>query len=188
MKNSVTIVAGGPSLIKFDWSVLEGRTVITINNAAFKLPTASIVYFTDQDWLQRWEGRLQEHDGQKIKGSLPGEFVNLPWIDEWKFTSEIGLATEPKTLAHGRNSGYAAINLAVQLGYNDIHLLGYDMHNVGSQTNFHTDHTRTTADNTYLDFLERFQTLVEPLNQLGVNVWNCNPNSALKAFPHRDFN
>ena len=50
---------------------------------------------------------------------------------------KFGLESARDTLAHGNNSGYAAINLAVHLGAARIVLLGYDMGNDGKVSHFH---------------------------------------------------
>lgn len=181
---TVYIVAGGPSLINFDFASLDGKNVIAINNAFLKVPSAQICYFCDRDWFERWKDQLKEHPGKKIRGYLPGDQLDLDWVDEWEFTAERGLILEPHCLAHGFNSGAAAINLAVQLGYKRIYLLGYDMGVVNGRKNFHTDHRRTTPHYAYQSqFIPSFTALVEPLRAMGIEVINATPGSALNVFP-----
>jgi hypothetical protein len=181
MNTEVYIVAGGPSLATFDWDSLVDKDVIAINNAAFKLPTAKYVYFANKDWFELWRDKLKEHQGKIIQGCTKQD-VKEEWVERWTFTQDKGLATEPRTLATGVNSGYAAINLAVQLGYKKIFLLGYDMRVVDGQNNYHKDHLWTCEPDFYKTMLAMFETIVEPLKAMSVEVVNLTPGSALTVF------
>lgn len=177
-------IAGGPSLADFDFSFLEDKNVIAINNAFLKVASANVCYFSDLDWFERWKDQLKQHPGRKIRGHLPDKQINVDWVEEWSFTQERGLVLDPRCLAHGFNSGAAAINLAVQLGFRKLFLLGYDMQIVDGRTNFHSDHKRTTPQHAYTNqFMPSFEAMVQPLKKAGVEVFNATPGSALKLFP-----
>mgnify|MGYP000049866842 CR=1 FL=1 len=45
------IVGGGPSLIDFDWTLLDDKFTIALNNAHLVLPEADIIYCTDPPWI-----------------------------------------------------------------------------------------------------------------------------------------
>ena len=96
-----------------------------------------------------------------------------------------GLEKDPEILAHGFNSGYAAINLAYHLGVKRIILLGFDMCNNGSETHFHDGYpTRAAGDKMYQDkFLPGFKQLAAATKAAGVIVLNASPYSKLTAFP-----
>ena len=64
------IVGGGPSLIGFDWSNLDGKFSIAINRAYEVLPNAQIIYFTDDDYYHRHKGAMLKHSGKKFRGRL----------------------------------------------------------------------------------------------------------------------
>ena len=179
----VYIVAGGPSLMDFDWKSLDGQDVIAINNAAFKLPNAKYVYFANTDWFKQWRNQLKAHRGKIIQGCTDQD-VKEDWVENWQFVND-RLALKPRTLHPGGNSGYAAINLAVQLGYKEINLLGYDMKYRGEQANFHSDHTWWTPRDGFEHMLLQFSRLVDPLKAAGVEVFNLTPDSELKVFPFK---
>lgn len=167
--DSCVIVAGGPSLANFDWQQLKYRDVIAINNAAFRLPYAKYVYFANLDWFERFRNELRAHAGQVIAGSLdPG----VPWVRHMPFTEYEGLR------GGGGNSGYAAIGLAVELGYRRIYLLGYDLKRPGE--NFHRDHTWTSHKPD--EWIPMFDRLAPLLAAQGIEVINCGPDSALTCF------
>lgn len=134
MSREVHIVAGGSSLRDFDWTSLDGKAVIAINNAAFRLPFARHVYFADRDWFEHWRTPLMRHDGVIHQGvSDEHEWVDKTWVCRWDFANQFSLA--PHELIGGC-SGNAAINLAAQMGYKELHLHGYDFDTSG---NFHDD-------------------------------------------------
>lgn len=189
MKKQCFIVGGGPSLTDFDWSLLDGKITIAINNAYKVLPNASICYFTDNDWWELHKEDLLKHPGIKIKGSLPNSFITHPRVKEYTLTNATGIETQAKSLAHGYNSVYAAINLAaIHLSFTEIFLLGVDMGWVDGKSHWHTDHQRVDQPTVYDMMMDAFTTIAHPLWDRGVVVTNLNPQSRLDVFPKLDYN
>ena len=142
MSTEVTIVAGGPSLRGFDFTQLTGD-IIAINYAAICIPQATYCYFANKSWFDRFEHELRVHRGRKIQGWGDGvEKVAKPWVEVYRFV-EGRISMTPRTLCPGANSGYAAVNLAVLLGYKQLTLLGYDFLDSDATANFHDTHTWT---------------------------------------------
>lgn len=181
------IVAGGPSLKDFDWTLLDNKFVIAINNSYQVLPNAQIVYFTDDLWWKEHKEKVLNHTGIKCKGSLLNRFIKHPKVKEYLLTGPNHLESTPGSLRHGHNSTYAAINLSVQLGFKKIYLLGVDMKwgtpKDKNTSHWHKDHKRKDPESVYKKMMECYATIVEPLKKLGVQVINVNPNSALNVFP-----
>lgn len=166
MNTECTIVAGGPSLRNFDWSSLRGRDVIAINNAAFRLPDARHVYFANRDWFERWEPELRQVSGQVHQGvSGEEQWVNRPWVRRWNFEPHGRFTLEPGRIRGGCCSGNAAINLAAQLGYTQLHLLGYDFDSAG---NFHNDHLWTKPQPTI--WRQMFDEMLPELARHGIQI------------------
>lgn len=181
------IVAGGPSLKGFDWSLLDGKFVIAINRSYEVLPNAQIIYFTDDDWWKTHKEKLLQHAGAKYKGSLPNKFIKHPQVKEYTLSGPHHLDMTPGHLRHGHNSTYAAVNLAVQLGFKKIYLLGVDM-KWGQKGNkatshWHDGHRRTDPESVYKKMMECFATMATPLKTHKVEVINLNPDSGLTVFP-----
>jgi hypothetical protein len=92
---------------------------------------------------------------------------------------------EPGVIGGGGNSGFQALNLAVQFGAREIVLVGFDMH-VGAGVHWHGRHgpglNNPDAHNT-----ARWRATLDAqagrLADLGIRVINASPNSALTAFP-----
>jgi hypothetical protein len=180
---TIYIIGGGPSLKNFNFAELKGHRTIAINKAVFFHQTADVLYWTDSRFYTWYKNDIDNFNGLKFT-LKPGS----------QYTTDIkvlrkgiphGLEKDPQVLAHGYNSGYAAINLAYHLGAARIVLLGFDMHNAGKDTHFHDGYpTRAAGDHIYRDkFLPGFKELEKALRAEGVTVFNASPHSQLNEFP-----
>lgn len=91
------------------------------------------------------------------------------------------IQAEPGTIGGGGNSGFQALNLAIQFGARRILLLGYDMHG----GHWHGDHPAGMAqpkDDTMARWRRAFQANAPLIAAMGVEVINCTPGSALTCF------
>ncbi len=183
----VVCIGGGPSLTQAQVDGCRGRArVIAINDAYRRAPWADILYFCDHRWWQ-WHRATSEFRAvtsarvtldARVADADPGvRYVHNEGARK-------GLCLEPGHVFNGRNSGYQAINLAVQLGVARIVLLGYDMRAADGKTHWFGDHPTQTKPTIFgTTFLPWFETLSEQLDELGVEVVNATPGSALTAFP-----
>ena len=180
---TIYIIGGGSSLKNFNFDQLKGLKTIAINKAVFFHQEADVLYWTDSRFYTWYKNDIDNFNGLKF-ALKPGS----------QYTTDIkvlrkgiahGLEKDPHVLAHGNNSGYAAINLAYHLGANRIVLLGFDMHNDGKDTHFHDGYpTRAAGDHIYKDkFLPGFKELEKGLRVEGVTVFNASPHSQLNEFP-----
>jgi len=190
------IVGGGPSLRFFNWELLKDKFVIAVNRAYEVLPNAQIVYFTDDEWYHDHKNNLLQHSGIKVKGSLdPNRLKDQPMkIHQYHLISEKGLTLKHGCLSHGKNSAYAAINLAgVHLGFKKIYLMGIDLKwgRPGDQTSshWHDGHKRIDPEMIYAIMLQNYQSIVEPLKANDIEVINVNApgQTNLTVFPIKSF-
>lgn len=183
------IVAGGPSLQGFDWSRLHGKFIIAINRSYEVLPNAQVVYFTDEDFWRRHQRKLLKHRGMLFRGILPSHSKpKHPNVNHYHLTGQSGLEKTEGKLRHGSNSTYAALNLAaVHFGFKAIYLLGVDMkwdHSAPTRkTHWHDGHSRIDPETAFQKMIRSYQSIVKPLSDMGIQVYNTNPDSALDAFP-----
>lgn len=106
----VTIVAGGPSLEGFDFSVLQGK-VIAINNAAFvTLPDAVVAI--DKRWNKKHAQDIPEEIPILADRTIPG-------------TRMIEIDVNPE-VKKANMSGPIALDIAFKLGARRVYLLGFD--------------------------------------------------------------
>lgn len=176
------LIGGGPSLTREDVESVRGRAFVIAINDAYKLaPWADVLYAADQKWWN-WHDGVPSFAGEKyaIESSDP---VTWPGVCVLRNTGPLGLETEPWGLRAGHNSGYQAINLAVHLGAKRIVLLGYDMAPADDgRSHWFGEHPDRTVS-PYPQMRAAFDTLVEPLQALGVEVFNCSRHTALLTFP-----
>lgn len=182
---TVFCVASGPSLTVDDLAAVKGRgRFIAVNDAIRIVPWADVLYSSDRGWWRR-SPEAKTFAGLKYGiGSKPGEADQVkhdPDVRVLRNTGESGLETDPSGLKTGRNSGTAAINLAVHLGASQILLLGYDMGRLNGRAHFFEAPVGVSSP--YADFRKLTAALVKPLNALGVRVYNCSPQSHLTCFP-----
>lgn len=176
------LIGGGPSLTQADVDLLRNRCfVIAINDAYRLAPWADVLYAADQKWWT-WHNGVPGFTGPKY--SIDGGYnpVTQPGVQVLRNTGFDGLELDPSGLRTGFNSGYQALNLAVHFGAKRILLLGYDMSVNGRQTHWFGHHP-DLEPSPYDKMRAAFDTLVQPLAELGVEVLNCSRRTALQTFP-----
>lgn len=178
---TVYLIGGGPSLKGFEWNRLRGKKTIAINKAIKFWPEADAMYWTDGriwTWLEK---EIQDYKGLKFT-IRPKPYPSDVHI--LRRGIKFGLEKAKNTIAHGNNSGYAAINLAIHLGAKRIILLGYDMGNDGKSSHFHDGYpSNATSEKIYKDqFLPGFDVLKDCLKGTGIQIFNACPTSKLKTF------
>ena len=183
---TVVILATGPSLTQEDVDHCRGKARVIAINDAYKLATwADCLYATDAKWWN-WHKGVPEFTGPKwsIEHSQWNNTRALyPDIQRLRNTGPGGLEHNPTGLKNGRNSGYAAINLAVHYGVSKIVLLGYDMQASGGKSHFFGEHPGGKNVSPYPQFRAVFSTIVKPLAKVNVTVINCTRKSVLACFP-----
>lgn len=202
---TVVILGGGPSLALHTtrlqagpFAAIDGGVVRTlaINDAYLLAPSADLLYFCDLRWHQ---GTMARPPLRETFMAFPGLVVtldnlclakadprirsiaNMGWDEA---CGNVGLFDRPWGVFHGRNGGYQAIHLAVNLGASRILLLGYDMKpSPAGECNWHRNHETPPSPAVYAQaMLPSYPFLAAACARRGVSVVNCTPDSALTAF------
>jgi len=186
--SEVFIVAGGPSLRTFDFSLLDDKKTITINRAFIYLKNPTHVYWADKEFHRDWEPELRQHECHRGVVQYVDDKPENIWYRQWLFDGERGISTTPGCLRHGFNSGCAAINLAVQLGYTTVYLLGYDgkPSTVGNHLWPDDGKGQKPVDNpetAFHFFGAQHGHLLKDLERLNISVVNLNVDSTVSAYP-----
>lgn len=178
---TVVCLGAGPSLTAEDVERVRGRArVIAVNLSIRLAPWADALYACDQQWW-RWYPEARSFPGLKYGVTVTAK--HAPGVYALKVTGTDGLELQHGSIRTGRNSGYQALNLAVQTGAKRILLLGYDMQRgPKGQTHWHPEHP-IKRSSPYPSFVKAFATLPKPLKALGVDVINCSRRTALTMFP-----
>ena len=186
------IVAGGPSLMGFDFNRLKGAgRIIAINKAYLNVPFADILLFMDISFyhvaIQNRLGEGSREAFEKFKGhrvfldiqhKMPLLTYSIHSAGRWGFPSSM-----EEGLYHGNNTGYVALQLAYVLGCNPIYLLGYDASQINGKSHYHDGypHMRQSPQ-VSASFAKGIEDLAPGLKKAGRRVINLNPNSAIKCF------
>jgi hypothetical protein len=179
------ILAGGPSLIGFDFSQLRGQFTIGINRVC-EIYWPTLIYLADPSILLNRVKNFRKNSNIIILDLINGDY------DDCYYVLSSGEHGYPHTLAHiygGILSSYGALNLAIALGFSDINLLGYDFQYQDGKSHFLPS---WTAPRNYENYgLVRGKRELEDFSLLAagkVKIFNLNPGSALKAFPFKNIN
>jgi hypothetical protein len=180
--DTFALIAGGPSLTVEDVEYVRNRArVIAINDAYRLAPWAHVLYAADARWIE-WHNGVPGFRSQKYSIESRDTTRRPDWI-VLRNTGFHGLELEPNGLRTGFNSGYQALNLAVHMGAKRIVLLGFDMApNPDGPSHWFGEHP-VPSPSPYADMRAAFDTLVEPLSTLGIEVVNCSRRTALTCFP-----
>lgn len=85
-------------------------------------------------------------------------------------------------LPYRNNSGAGAVELAIQLGAQNIILLGYDMQHTGGKKHWHGDHPKPLYNaGKVANWPAEFEKIKKA--NPGINIINCSRQSALSIFP-----
>lgn len=184
-------VASGPSLTEDDVRYCEGRaTVIAVNDAVRYATFAAALVASDRQW---WEAHRGVPWFTGLKYCLePAAVGRWPDVLVPRKSGHEGIEFDPMALRTGRNSGGAAIGIAVHFGAARILLLGYDCgpdkkgreHFWPERGGKHAPGLRNGSP--YSVFKQTFQTMVQPLKAAGISVVNCSRETHLQCWPRAD--
>jgi hypothetical protein len=162
--DTVFIVGGGPSLGGFNFKSLENFDTIVINKAVEYVPNPTYFITMDYSYLSKTDHWIADYSKRGIStvfianmtanlAKKEGIYVDTKFNMRYTKLGEFNYVIESKHVidrkngfgktlgdfAHGDNSGFCAIQLALLLGYEKIYLLGFDMKvdDRGTRTHFH---------------------------------------------------
>lgn len=183
---TVFLLGGGDSLRGFDIERLRGRRILAVNSsvrmAARIAGPEDVLYFSDTGWFDGHQAEIEAWPGlvfsvsRRAKGRMPDR-VHRPQM------FECSAFDVPGKLRHGLSSGHIAVSLAIAGGAGRCVLLGYDMRLIGGRSHHHDDYGRTTEQDVLDGFLKGFAGWHRDALDVGVDVVNASPGSALAEFP-----
>lgn len=194
------ILGGGESLKGFDFHKLDGEVTLGINRI-FEFYQPTVTYMMDYRFLEQ------------IKGGEMNAYLNKDVYKAWLQYTGIKIFLCPITplrmepnlfLVHrlddkritlsadegiygGNNSGFGGLMLAIALGANPIYLLGFDM-KCTTATHWHEGYPGQTLEGQRVknkQFLDLMNEFAPWIKNMGIEVINLNPNSALDCFQKR---
>jgi len=197
------IIGGGESLKGFDFNLLNNELTIGINKS-FSSYNPTINYSMDVTFYDRMKKGDYDNPGEKKLWEkwldFKGKRVFLTPMNITKFGNEVYLirreiraSLNRKDLDAGiwggSHSGMGAINLAIALGSQEIYLLGYDFV-IKESTHWHSgyekDRDKVQFGMKLKKYREEIEKMAPQIKEMGVVIYNCNPNSELRCFPFVD--
>lgn len=199
MKNSVYIIGGGPSLENFNFSKLEEKDVITINKSIYSYQNCKYFITMDHSFLMKQDKvskHLKSFPATKIfiANLCPeylieknGRFVDTRWNLIYKLNA-FDMIIKSRNIenfgfdfnnfSNGNNSGYCAIQLAIILGYKEIHLLGFDL-DTTDKTHYHGGYGESTDS-----FNKKLEQYYQYLKKAILNLQSTETD--IKIYSHSD--
>lgn len=186
---TLVIVASGPSAAHAPLGLARGRAkVIAINSSIDLVPWADALYACDAGWWDSRDG-MRGFRGLRLTASPRAEIWGCHVLDCQQATGDAVLMGRPGTIGWGGNSGFQALNFALQTGPARILLAGFDLH-LRAGVHWHPDHPAPLGNPTDSAKLERFREAIEGIAPVAhgaaIEVINCTPGSALRSFPRLD--
>jgi hypothetical protein len=156
------VLATGPSMSQEVADSVRGLPTIAVSNAHELAPWAEVLVSSDRSWWTH-NPTAKDFDGEKFCGLC---------IEPPK-----GVDKFPGAMT-GSNSGLLALQVAVSKGATRVLLFGVDL----GGSHYFGDHPlplKNTKPERYAVFQKQF----EAYRPKGVEILNCSPRSALKAYP-----
>jgi hypothetical protein len=163
--------------------------VIAINNSWRLAPWADVLYACDHRWWAHFNGVPDFHG---LKVSQDEQIERQPWGVNRVYVErnkDVLLLSKFGTIGWGGNSGFHALNLAVQFGAVKIILVGYDMR-MDKGIHWHGPHPREMNNPTpgnIARWCRAVDSTAPVLDALGIDCINTCMHSSLKNFPKMPF-
>lgn len=153
-----------------------------------------MVYGCDAPWWRFRKG-LPEFTGIKVTwaGNHLNEYPDIRTVEigkdkRGKYTEGMLFDRPGEVIGGGGNSGFQALNFAVQLGARRIILVGFDMTDSGG-VHWYGRNTWKQANNPDISNFRRWSSAFDAarpaLDEMGVQIVNASPITTMKAFPRR---
>lgn len=170
---------------------IKDKHIIAINAAYKSLPFADMVFFGDYKFFRWNKQTLLQFPKPIISSSTElRDHKRVKYLGRDNRKPR-GISLRQGYVSWNTNSGSAAISIAVQAGAKRIFLLGFDMHRQGGKKHFHNDYakperierTKKTVTDNFDRHLLGFPVIKRDAKELGIEIYNVNPNSKIKQFP-----
>jgi len=200
MRDIVFIVAGGESLIGFNFGLLAGHDTIVVNKALFNVQKPTYFITMDYSFMMKCPGAVEQLPPETTKVFVAG--LDVPYLVEQngvitdirsgltydlklfdvviKSKAKDGLGKDFNHFCNGWNSGFCAFQFAIIMGYQRIVLLGIDLA-IKVKTHFHGGYGEKpeTFAKKLMDYYESFVKGLSPALRNGQQVFNASEGSKL---------
>lgn len=203
--HDVTIIGAGWSVRNVDLSKLAG-VVIAVNDSAIYAPRWDFAVSMDRLWTEHRFDQLEAiiaRDRAADRQLLPRREVwirrsalqnlkhsaQLRWVRSFECDHESSEFTVSRDCLNGTNSGACALNLAWRMSPTRVFLLGFDMNRDAADVPYWyppypwSKPLGSTSDGKYKAWAAQFEAAARAFRQIGCEVFNVSPSSAIASFP-----
>jgi len=188
------IIGGGTSLDGFDLSSLDNEFTLTVNHSVEAYSESTATVFADKIFLSKSKFDFKNYKGMVFAGEESGwrdkgkfEKFNYDNLHVFKINRSEPVENPRVGLFHSTSTGLIALNLAIQMGFKKIFLLGYDYYYEKGSGRIHFngdyEHHKRVEESKMFKKVRKFM-MFEAWKH---RVWNCNPKSNLKIFKFKPY-
>lgn len=184
---AVVIVASGPSAKKVDLGILaqKSRVKVIAIKESHRLCRPDMIYGCDRAWWHANAG-LPKYQGLKVAYDpmLREQYPDIHLV-RIELHADTILTETPGLIGSGGNSGFQALNLAVQFGARMIVLIGFDMHGDGGAHWYGRNEwqgANNPGESNYQRWRFAFALSAPGLGNIPVDVANATRYSGLKSY------
>jgi hypothetical protein len=189
----VAVVAGGPSLVNFDFERLRGAHVLAVKAAIFDIPWADAGFGLDMPRYMEWRDRLANVQS-RVYWAVPEdqlERTGPPPTKNITFLRRLdgqNLSSNPTEIYGGGTSGFGALQIALHKRAKSIVLFGFDYDGSydGTKPFRHNDQhyirKRQMVAANWEIWATHFSIYVSYLSDHNIQVVNACPASAVSCF------
>ena len=185
------IVASGPTAKDVRLDKARGKARFIVINDSWQLaPWADVLYACDGNWWNKSKGAM-EFQGLKLTIDRR-HTIDYDWgikqVKCNKYSDDL-FVDGFNRIGWGGNSGFGALNLAVQFRVKKILLVGYDM-TVVNGAHWHDDHPmgmHNPTEKSVRRWKHCIDKVADKIKSVGVEVVNCSPVSTLANYRKQTF-
>jgi len=208
MKDKIFIVGGGNSLKDFDFNLLKNEITICINQSIFHVPEPNYFITMDYSWILslKTKGQYEDFIMSNVNKFfianlspnsglryIDNQFIfknkdvyDLSSIDVIIKSSFSKIFGNWNSFAHGNNSGFCALQLALCLRFKEIYLLGVDLCTKDGKSHYHDDYKQDIKHfhNKLELYYENFKSSINDYkeNKPKTKIISCSKISRLNEF------
>lgn len=186
-KQPVAIVAGGPSLVGFDFERLRGATILAVKGSIFDIPWADAGFGLDMERFAEWRDKLADVRARvywavpedQLAKTGPPPSRNITFVKRLVGQS---VSEDPGAIYGGGTSGFGALQICLHKQAKHIILFGFDYDGAFQHDERHPDKKRAQNHENWKIWAAHFEVYVPHLNKRGVHITNACPASAIHCF------
>lgn len=191
----VSVVASGPSALECGARRPPGY-VIACNDMFMHVDCPSAVFSMDGLWAKNRIPRYFTQPRADCQVFLrrsafkyfPDGPASFPHVNVFECDNASDVMSPDRTVLNGRHTGQCALNLAFTMKPRTVFLYGFDLnsHDTG---HCHRDYEWKGQGNTnnarkFREWVDGFDVSARYFEAAGIQVFNTNPRSAIRAFKH----